>query len=193
MASRWEDLPRYRRGPPAVVFFHGFEANTATLEHCGWRIAERVEMEVAYRQERVELVLYAPGGGLKISGSGFVDRERQFMTREENYPIVIQARECMNEAMVRILEGPEYVTPLYREIDMSHTIMDRIVSLQWGSIFPPRSESREDVFVAKADMGVVEHLEAIKRLQAPKQKELRAKADRQAASAETVARLIQVA
>ncbi len=190
MASRWEDLPRYRRGPPAVVLFHGFEANTATLERVGWRIVEHVSHDIAYRCERVQLILSAPDGRLKISGIGQVSEQYGRHFHEDNYPILIEAREAFHEMRVSS-RGLEM--PTYREIDMSHTIMDRLVSLQWGSIFPPRSESREDVFVGKADMGVVEHLEAIKRLQAPKQKELRAKAERQAASAETVARLIQVA
>lgn len=46
--------------------------------------------------------------------------------------------------------------------------MDRMSSLQWGSIFPPRAEAKEDLFLRQADMGVLEHLEAIKKLQAPK-------------------------
>jgi hypothetical protein len=188
MATHWEDMPRYRRGPPAVVCFHGFKASTVTLEHAGWRIAEHVEGDYAMCAGRIRVVLMAPDSILKIAGVAIIGDRK---LGDDNYPIVIQASEAGHEMRVTLWDNA--AMPSFREIDMGHTIMDRIASIQWGSVFPPRAESKEDLFLSRADMGVLEHLEAIKRLQAPAQKELRAKAQRDANSVETVARLIQVA
>lgn len=191
MARLWEDIPHYRRGRPALVEFHGFRSDTHLLENQGWRIAEEVDQYRFSMSHEIKLILSSPcENPIKFIGRCRVPHD-------------LYDRQSMGFSL-RICVDPQHFhdyrvhhelgwqsSARFREIDMSHTIAEAHCALDWGSIFPPRAASKEDVFMAGADMGVIEHLEAIKRLQAPKQKELRLKAESK--SVETVARLIQVA
>lgn len=195
MAENWGDFPHYRRGRPALVEFHGFRSDTQLLERHGWRIAEEVDYHDFSMRREIRLILSPPceypikfSGRCRVPNDHFVDGGHM-MRISGPLRICVDAQH-FTEFRLHGQSGL-YADRLFREIDMSHTIEELHYAMDWGSVFPPRTASKEDVFLGDADMSVIEHLEAIKKLQAPKQKELRSKADY--ASSETVARLIRVA
>lgn len=196
MARVWNHGDGYRRGPPARIRFHGFESDTARLQHAGWRIAEHFQ-DCHYHMSRDwEIILAAPGTDMKLRGRC---SEREFKSRIYSdreyegfpiYPLHFEVDEYFHDYKVSIRDA-YYFSSRFREIDGSHTIADRLVSVDWGSVFPPRQEPKEKVLIQKADMSVIEHLEAVLREQAPKQKELRQRAAE--GQTEVIAQLIKVA
>ena len=197
MARVWNHGDGYRRGPPARIRFHGFESDTARLQNAGWRIAEHFQ-DCHYDMSRDwEIILSAPGTDMKLRGRC---REREFRSRMHSgyeaeynapvYPLWFEVDEYFHDYKVSVRDV-YYSRSAFREIDGSHTIADRLVSVDWGSIFPPRQEPKEKVLIQKADMSVIEHLEAVLREQAPKQKELRQRAVDHETS--VIAQLVQVA
>ena len=152
---------------PVRVYWAGWESDTFRLQEAGWQLA--VEFE-PYRQQ-YRLLLH--NEQMKLTG----------ITRS---PVRFEGADAWNARL-----PPFVITAMasrfevctihddftkFQQIDAKPVMVDaKIRSVEDFNIFNIPLKRGEEVFIESANMTVIEHLEAIKRLQADKQGEIRAK------------------
>lgn len=151
---------------PLGVYWAGWETTTLALQRNGWDLAVehdhyRNGYTLLMRHEAMQL--HACTSELTL--------ERLPQERWEHVP-VFQVR-----AIARTLQTahmPRVDFAAFQQIDAEPRFVDhKIQRVEDFNIFALARSKAEEVLVNKADMTVIEHLEAIKRLQEPKQRELR--------------------
>ena len=174
---------------PLGVHWAGWETNTYRLQQCGWDLA--VEFEIHHdsyvllmKHEQMQLYAY----------SDVLELERRlqdpyFTERAAELP-VFQVRR-----MAKMLYS-NWTAPLnfaaFSQIDATPQMTTTTIrSVEDFNIFALACSKAEEVFVNRADMSVIEHLEAIKALQEPAQHEIRKRMMSQG-RASLVANLIHV-
>lgn len=157
---------------PVELHWAGWRSDTLALQQCGWDIA--VEFEPFYMRYR--LLLHHEMLDLHC-----LTEAREIDSREtQNWKLppfrvlgvgrrleVLRVSEDMNLAKFDVIDA--------RPI-MMETKIER--AEDFNIFYTPVRIRNEQVLVDKADMTVIEHLEAIKRMQSAKQRELREKLQR---------------
>lgn len=154
---------------PLGIHWAGWETNTARLQGCGWDLA--VEFEYYRHQYRLlmrheHMELYAISDMLHIE---------QMMEAPDRYlehaPVfnVVQVASSFQSMSI-----PHVDFAAFQQIDAKPQIVDyKIQRVEDFNIFALARGKAQEILVNKADMSVIEHLEAIKRLQEPAQHEIR--------------------
>ena len=168
---------------PFPVEWAGFRSTTFQLQRCGWKFAVHMN---DYRQE-IEVVMEHKGTRLR-SFFHRMDWKRMldataYDVPSDNLPVL-----TVNHAIAQdiFIEGVNDASPQFTPVDMTPVPVFEYRKIRFSAldIFAPLQEPQEEIMFEQADMTVVEHLEAIKRLQADKQKELREKVRRAVESGE---------
>lgn len=166
------------RGDPRIlsrpfdVKWAGWATDTLKLQQSGWRLAVNFE---PYTQ-RYQLLI--KNEALKLCGIsnivGFESDIHRILMDTRVRPVFYIERVAPNIMVYQT--HLELLPPTrFQEIDARPQIAEsRIISIWDLNVFATKQTSQ--VLVDKADMTVIEHLEAIKRLQTPAQQELRKKA-----------------
>lgn len=153
---------------PLGVHWAGWETTTLRLQQSGWQLAVEHEFHrdgytLLMRHE--EMKLYAYTDQLVL--------ERALHDpyyRGEQMPVFVVRRvaNTLQTAHTHL----DFTS--FQQIDAQPQIADfRIQRVEDFNIFALARNKATEILVNKADMTVIEHLEAIKRLQQPKQQEIR--------------------
>jgi hypothetical protein len=155
---------------PIGIEWAGWRTDTATLGRNGWDIAvdfriERMSYSLILRHKVMSL--YAMTNVIEIQD--IISSPHYSAEHMPVFHVVCVA------PRIQLHQVPVVGPVLYREIDPNPQInTSRISSIEDLNIFAQAMPgSKGEVLVDGADMTVVEHLEAIKRLQSAKQKEIR--------------------
>lgn len=155
---------------PMGVEWAGWRTDTVTLQRSGWELA--VSFDYAYHAYRLLLRhkmmrLYAVSDVSHVES--MLDRYHERMAEWPVFQIIGCA------PSVQTLNVPSINFAAFREIDATPQFTDqRITRVEDMNIFAtPMPGSKGEVLVDGADLSVIEHLEAIKRLQAASQEEIR--------------------
>ena len=180
----YRDTP-YLQSAPMEIHWAGWKSDTVTLQRHGWGFSQ--EYNVAY--DAVDIVM-------AHKQARVIARINKMETRNgfRGVPIRKDTQMCV-DTMASELRYMCEKLPVFRELDMEPTYVNmqehRVLPNEVFRTFIPENV---EVLVDRADMSVVEHLEAIKSLQAPKQFELREQARRDMRSGrQVVAQLIDYA
>jgi len=159
----------FLQSPPCPVSWEGWRSDTHLLQNFGWQIS--VEKDIQRRAFRI-LMRHSVSGLIALSG--FCDFEFT--------DYIMTGRERLHFELVAVGKDIHMVrdhAPRFSPIDATPTMIPmKQFSMREMNVFRPAPMDAEEVLLDKADMTVVEHLEAIKALQSEKQKELRAQARR---------------
>lgn len=156
---------------PYEVVWAGWRTDTLALQNAGWRLA------VEYAAERHKYRLLMDHPAMQLMAITYVSQlDYQDTKYISSKPLlrfevahiartlhVVQMQEPTNWADFKQLDAQPCFT------------QSRIERLEDFNIFNVCLKRTEEILVNQADMSVVAHLEAIRQLQEPKQKELRAK------------------
>jgi len=161
----------FLQSPPCKVEWDGWTSDTWYLQRAGWEFS--VEKDF-YRNAIRILMRHAHHGLCAISQ--FADFQGfEYLVKECRSPFHFQIV-GMSQRIIEVrTEAPQF-----HAIDATPTMtpMSQFNMHELNVFRPAPMREAEEVLVDKADMSVIEHLEAIKDLQSEKQKELRAKARR---------------
>lgn len=158
---------------PIPVVFQGWRSTTADLGRNGWEIGVISDpCTFSYR--------FLFGNKLLKLGAMVLDdyRVKDIVAWQdprssvEPAPIIINQLVSLEHFTLQVL-GDNPLTS-YREVDTQPVLQD--FDIENLHIFNFRKEPEDSLFYDKADMSVVDHLEAILESQKDKQKELREKA-----------------
>jgi hypothetical protein len=154
-------------GRPIGVVWAGWQSDTYTLQRNGWNFA--LERDLLHQQytlalEHKDMRLYALTDRISFEQAHF---SKEYSPEVPLFRVVhvaqtIRIREVVTSYDWRESFKPIDATPQYR-----NDIYDMDV------LFAPFRTKVEEVIINKADMTVIEHLEAIKRLQDPEQTAIR--------------------
>ena len=153
---------------PIGVWWMGFESNTMKLQQHGWEIAAEYSMygdnyRLLFRHN--EMHLYA---------ITHAERLEHMITRPEydleRLPVFRVQGVVPQIEVIRMMDD----LSSFQQIDAQPCMTkEEITRVEDMNIFRVPMERAEEIVVDKADMTVIEHLEAIKKLQQPRQKEIR--------------------
>jgi hypothetical protein len=158
---------------PVGIEWAGWRTDTLRLQQSGWEIAAHFDhMRFSYTlvlRHRM-MRLYAITNTLHFEMEQMLEGGRYGDLGEVPVFSVKAVAPCIQFHTIPLTQSMHFT-----EIDATPRLsMERVDSLESLNIFAQRMPGdRGEVLVDAADMTVVEHLEAIKRLQAPKQAELR--------------------
>lgn len=179
---------------PVPVHWAGWESNTATLHACGWDIA------ADYRVDRDTYGLIMRHQALKLYAvTDYIEFRRgsNFLSN-----VVDPRHELPRFTVVHVAPNFHTVTmpgldfSRYQQIDPRPQMsVSRITRVEDFNIFALARAPEKEIVIEGADMSVIEHLEAIQKLQAPKQRELRDRMQREQAAQriEVVASVVRMA
>ncbi|MDJ0952535.1 MAG: hypothetical protein QNJ81_02530 [Acidimicrobiia bacterium] len=164
---------------PIRVFWMGWETDTLKLQNAGWKIAVKQDIYRDYytflfRHDRMELT--ALSSALQIH-QVITDMNQGGQYASQLPPLVIE-KVAPNLEIVRHIDYDDHnFFDDFNQIDAKPRISKQHISrLQDSCVFALATGQAEEVVVDRADMTVVEHLQAIKQLQSDEQKRLREKA-----------------
>lgn len=161
---RW-DGPRLL-SRPLGVHWAGWQTTTLALQRNGWDLA----VEHDYHRNGYTLLMRHEAMQLHACTSELT-LERLPQEHWEHAP-VFQVRVVARSLQSAHMPGLDFAS--FQQIDAEPRFVDhKIQRIEDFNIFALARSKAEEVLVNKADMTVIEHLEAIKRLQEPKQRELR--------------------
>lgn len=156
---------------PVPVHWAGWETTTTALQASGWELAVNFE----FHRDRYTLVmrhqlmeLWALSRGEYFSRS-IVSFDNYGSDRD------LPPFEVVHVAKTLFIQTPTSLDfQAFQQIDARPQVTEsKIRSVEDFNIFALARSKAEEILVNRADMGVIEHLEAIKRLQEPKQHEIR--------------------
>lgn len=163
---------------PLGVHWAGWQTTTVRLQQCGWDLAVQYEYHhdgytLLMRHESMQLYAYTDQLLLEKA------LHDPYYTGE-NVP-VFQVRQ-VGKTLLGVHAPLDFST--FQQIDaVPRYVEHKIRSIEDFNIFALARSKAEEILVNKADMSVIEHLEAIKRLQEPQQHEIRQRALRERDSA----------
>lgn len=157
------DQPRLLSRPVGVEWA-GWRTDTATLRRAGWNLA--VEHEA--HSDRYRLLMQHPDMRLHA-----ISEPAMFMLRQlpPEFPVFRVVRVAPS---LHVVELPGLSWQGFEAIDAQPQYTSkRITRIEDTNIFAPFRVKAEELVVNRADMTVVEHLEAIRALQDPEQRRIR--------------------
>lgn len=170
---------------PMEIHWAGWRSDTVTLQRNGWKFAQEVDHS---RYNEIRLVLTHE----QAQVIGRIDSHELRHSVYDMPPLIRNT--CLNlRHMSRDMIFHVEKMPLYAEMDMEPSwTNERVLP---NEIFRTLVPENAEVLIDKADMNVVEHLEAIKALQAPKQFDLRQQARKETSRStrQVVAQLVDYA
>lgn len=152
---------------PWPVEWAGWRTDTLTLSQCGWQIAiefdaSRLRYRLMLKHHEMRLTAF--------SDAEVVDRVQRERVTLRNLP---PFRICHVAETFHVLKVMDDFSR-FREIDpIPQFRTEEIRTMEDPNIFAPCAPKAKEVLVDKADLTVVEHLEAIKALQSDKQRDIR--------------------
>lgn len=176
----------FLQSAPIPIEWAGWRSDTATLQRCGWKFAQTVDNSY----DRISILLTHP----QAKVMGIIER-LDFEMGYHGAPVVKGTQMQVNTITNALYYHVEKI-PLWREMDMEpNMVMREPQRILPDEIFRTLVPENIEVLVDRADMSVVEHLEAIKTLQAPKQFDLRKQARKEASRStrQVVAQLVDYA
>lgn len=152
---------------PLGVHWAGWETTTLKLQRSGWDLA----VEHEFHRDGYTLLMRHEAMKLHAYTSQLVlERALHDQYYGENMPVFVvrHVAQSLQSAHVPL----DFAS--FQQIDAEPRFADfKIQRVEDFNIFALARSKAEEVLVNKADLTVIEHLEAIKRLQEPKQRELR--------------------
>lgn len=177
-------------GRPVDIYWAGWKTTARDLQHAGWQIA----VDFDPYDQRYKLLLHHEQLKLwAISSSVYFAHSGDPYSMEKPPPFHVE--KVSPNLQLHHIEPVASVN--YHEIDAEPILVESpIKSAADLNIFRLARNGAKEILIDRADMSVVDHLEAIQKLQAPKQAELREKArcenERSKAKLNLVAQLISV-
>jgi hypothetical protein len=156
---------------PVGVRWAGWESNTFQLQQAGWELA--VEYEPIYDKYRL-LVHHRQGTLYGMSHANILERQLSDPWSERMPPAfeltgLARSLEVISEHHMEPLPFANFI-----QIDATPQLTERkIHRIEDFNIFKTITTRAEEIIIEKADMTVIEHLEAIKDLQSASQAEIR--------------------
>lgn len=154
---------------PLGVEWCGWRSDTLRLQQCRWQIA------VNYEPMRNQYQLLMKNESLRLCAvTEIYEIERTIADQSFDMSRVPVFRVVQVAPQIQVYRASCEMLPVsnFEEIDATpQFVTSKIESLYDLNIFA--TKRAEQVLIDKADLTVVEHLEAIKRLQSPKQQEIR--------------------
>jgi hypothetical protein len=175
MASPFSDRAILSR--PFPVEWAGFRSDTFTLQRRGWNLAVERYLRDYSRMEQLELI--GQHEGVRFSAIANLDRWPSAYLDpalpNQHLP-VFGVRYVAHELEMRTMHAERPQTNYWKEnfeaIDCRPQWVE-VSRLSEAQLFAPANTAAMEVFVREADLSVLDHLEAIKKLQAPIQAEIR--------------------
>lgn len=166
MAPRMLDGP-YVLSRPIGIEWGGWRSDTLTLQEAGWRLA--VDFDI--RRDEYQLIMKNETMSLcAITDRIEIAQLPAYYDGRKHAPIFRVVHMAPDIYVVRSMMSARFNH--FEEIDARpQSIEHRSISNM--NVFA--TKQAEQILIDKADMTVIEHLEAIKTLQSPKQRELRAR------------------
>lgn len=159
---------------PLGVEWMGWSSDTLTLQNRGWQLA------VAFECERLQYQLIMKHVDMKlcaISEVTHIDHIYPHIYQDvhRGFPRgVFIVNHIAPRIEVRVVNMNMLPINSFKEIDATPMFTnEKIHNIYDLNIFSPKKDKIEQVIINQADMSVIEHLEAIKKLQSPKQQEIR--------------------
>ena len=153
---------------PLGVHWAGWQTTTLRLQQCGWDLA------VQYEFSNDGYVLLMRHEGMSLYG--YTDQLRLEKALHDPYYAgehlpVFKVRQ-IGKSLQSVHTHLDFAS--FQQIDAIPRVSAvKIQRIEDFNIFALARSKAEEIFVNKADMTVIEHLEAIKRLQEPAQHEIR--------------------
>jgi hypothetical protein len=155
---------------PLGIEWAGWRSDTLTLQRCGWRLAVNFEpynytYQLLMKNETLRLC--------GVSSAMTIESRTMRWDSDLSHLPIFRVVQVAPDIHVRTFTDVDLMPVAnFEEIDATpQFVSSRIESLYDLNVFA--TKRAEQVLVDKADMTVIEHLEAIKRLQSPKQQEIR--------------------
>lgn len=157
---------------PFPVEWAGWETTTRRLQCCGWQIASQYAFDsdryrFLFKHQQLDLMGYADWLEIERSVTGAYASGSDLPTIHVRHV----AREFSMERIPPDALSRENITPWTLIDARSQLVTDPIKTWEDFSVFAKLQP--KEILVPRADMSVVEHLEAIIKAQEPKQHELR--------------------
>jgi hypothetical protein len=153
---------------PIGVVWAGWESNTFRLQQAGWELAvEYVPMDDTYR-----LMVHSHEGKLYgVSNATYLNK-RMADAWNEDMPNSFQMQGLAQS--IQTIRMADISFKDFRQIDATPQMMDaEIQRVEDFNLFKTITTRAEEIIIEKADMSVIEHLQAIKDLQSNTQAEIR--------------------
>lgn len=178
MSTRWPTEEYAILSRPYRVMWAGWETDTRRLQQAGWKLAVDTAQMDSWEGTRYTLVMHHEGMKLWALCDDRHINFHQSVSIHAN-PEALSTfivRHVANDIHVRTM-GPVKMAFQQINAEPAYGKMEDMVdhSLANLNIFHLGGERVDEVLFDKADLTVVDHLEAIKKLQAPRQKEIREK------------------
>lgn len=159
---------------PIGIRWAGWETDTQRLQRAGWKLAVETD---AYREQyrlimnHEQMRLTAMTDERKLE---YALTQMQHTFRQDCFPIFEVRHVAPTFEFVKIQMG---AFPDFQQIDAEPRMSTQEVKrLEDLNVFRLALDGAEEVIIDKADMSVIEHLQAIKDLQKETQRDLRQKA-----------------
>jgi hypothetical protein len=156
---------------PVGVEWAGWTTDTFTLQRRGWQLAVDYQL---YDQTYVLMMRHPDMNLTAITDRARLPLSNYFRDEyllDNKSPVFRVVRVAPTFQFVQ-LTGYDFRA--FKAIDATPQYTDeRLTNIDDTNVFAPFRVKTEEVLIDKADMSVVEHLEAIKRLQDPAQAEIR--------------------
>jgi hypothetical protein len=155
---------------PIGVVWAGWESNTHRLQQGGWELA--VEYDV--HRDMYRLMIHSHQGALYgLSNATYLDK-RLAEAWNEDMPKSFQMQGLARSLEVIRHEEIGNSFANFHQIDATPQMVDRkIERIEDFNIFQTITTRADEIIIEKADMSVIEHLQAIKDLQSFGQEEIR--------------------
>lgn len=184
---------------PWPVHWAGWTTTTLDLQGAGWRLAvefdhQRLNYRLLMKHAKMKLVALTDAQHIERYANNFGSKRFTNYHPSALRPFnVVHVAETLH--VERIMSNGSGLSwskfdEMNAEPMMVHSKIERLEDF---NVFATKAVER--VFVDKADMSVIEHLEAIKAMQSPKQRELRDRSRQEQTdnAGELVAQLIHLA
>jgi hypothetical protein len=155
---------------PIGVVWAGWESNTLRLQQGGWELA--VEYDV--HRDMYRLMIHSHQGQLYgLSSATYLDKRlaqawNEDMPKAFNMQGIARSLEVIRHEEI----GPGFAN--FQQIDATPQMVDsEIQRVEDFNIFKTITTRADEIIIEKADMSVIEHLQAIKDLQSFSQEEIR--------------------
>lgn len=158
---------------PVPVHWAGWETTTAALQSAGWELAVHFE----FNRDRYTLLMRHQA--MELWALSRTEQFGRYTSTLDSYysngDRDLPPFEVMHVGKSLFIQTPTSLDfASFQQIDARPQFTEtKIRSVEDFNIFALARSKAEEILVNRADMGVIEHLEAIKRLQEPKQHEIR--------------------
>lgn len=169
----FDDFSRRMLSRPIGVVWCGWESNTLRLQQGGWELA----VEYEPHRDMYRLMVHSHHGQLYgLSNATHLDKRLATAWNEDMPNSFAMTGLARSLEVITEHHAGEGAFAGFQQIDATPQFVERkIERVEDFNIFQTITKRADEIIIEKADLSVIEHLQAIKDLQSASQEEIRGK------------------